>query len=136
MNKSVKQKSVRIDKWLWAARFFKTRSIAKQAIEGGKIHINGQRTKASREVQLNERVTIRQGWDIKEVVVKEISEQRRGASEAVKLYEETPESISKRLTHAEQRKSMGATQMNTDGKPTSKQRRKIHELKRHLLDDY
>ena len=75
---------VRIDKWLWAARFFKTRSLAKQAIDGGKIHIDGQRVKASKEIEIGMNITIRQGWDEREVIVVALSEQRRGAPEAAR----------------------------------------------------
>ena len=70
---------VRIDKWLWAARFFRTRALAKKAIEGGKVRIGGQRTKPSKEVKVGEVLIIRQGWDEKEVVVDNLSDQRRGA---------------------------------------------------------
>ena len=129
------EKSVRIDKWLWAARFFKTRSLAKQAIEGGKVHVNGQRAKPSRDIQVGMTLIVRQGWDDKEIIVQDITDKRRGAPDAVKLYEETQESINKRLTNAQQRKAMGAATINTEGKPTSKQRRKINELKRQILSD-
>ena len=60
---------LRVDKWLWAARFFKTRSIAKSAIEGGNVHLDGQRVKVSREIGVGEKLTIKQGWDEKEIVV-------------------------------------------------------------------
>lgn len=125
----------RIDKWLWAARFFKTRSLAKQAIEGGKVHVNGQRTKASRDVQVGDTIDVRQGWDNKCVIIREISEKRGSAPIATKLYEETQDSIDRRLTHAEQRKAMGASIINTEGKPTGKQRRKINELKRQIIEE-
>jgi len=128
-------KSLRIDKWLWAARFFKTRSLAKQAIEGGKVHVNKQRTKASRDLQLEDTITIRQGWDDKEIVVKELQDKRRGAPEAVKMYKETQDSVERRLNNAEQRKAMGAATITTQGKPTGKQRRKINELKRQILEE-
>ena len=126
---------VRIDKWLWAARFFKTRNIAKQAIDGGKVNINGQRVKSSKEVEVGMTVVVRQGWDEKEVVVCELSDKRRGAPEAAKLYNETASSIEKRRLHSEQRKATGAAQLQTAGKPTSKQRRKIQQIKRDILFD-
>ena len=88
MNGKQDQASVRIDKWLWAARFFKTRSLAKQAIEGGKVHYNGQRIKTSKLVELNAELTIRAGWDEKTVVVKVISDQRRNATLAAELFNE------------------------------------------------
>lgn len=77
---------VRLDKWLWAARFYKTRAIAKGAIEGGKVHYDGQRCKVSKTVDLGAMITLRQGFDEKIVEVKAISDQRRGAPEAQKLY--------------------------------------------------
>ena len=80
---------LRVDKWLWAARFFKTRSIAKTAIEGGKVHLEGQRVKVSREISVGEILVIKQGWDEKEVVVRALSAQRGPAPIARELYEET-----------------------------------------------
>ena len=126
---------VRIDKWLWAARFFKTRNLAKQAIEGGKVHCNGQRVKASKEITVNTELSIRQGWDNKIILVVALSDQRRGAPEAVKLYQETQESIDKRALEAEQRKQLrGLDRILPEGRPTKKQRRQIHRFK-DLLDD-
>lgn len=125
---------VRLDKWLWAARFFKTRNLAKQAVEGGKVHCNGQRCKSSREVAIGQVLTIRQGWDEKTVVVRGLSEKRQGASVAGQLYEETPESLEKRRLAAEQRKagkSMNPTPV-TPGRPTKKDRRLIHRFKRNM----
>ena len=125
--------TVRIDKWLWAARFYKTRNIAKQAIEGGKVQVNGQRAKASKDVELGSLIRLRQGWDIKEVKVLAISNQRRGAPEAAKLYQETPDSIAKREQESEQRQAIRSTTPQT--KPNTKQRRMIHRFKREILDD-
>ena len=88
--------AVRLDKWLWAARIYKTRALAREMIEGGKVHYNGQRSKPGKVVELNATLTIRQGNDERTIVVKGITEQRRPASEAVALYEETAESIEKR----------------------------------------
>ncbi len=127
---------VRIDKWLWAARFFKTRSLAKQAIEGGKVHLDGQRIKASKEIEKGIKLTIRQGWDEKEILVIALSDQRRGAPEAAKLYNETEESIEKRRLNAEQRKTMGAYDLATQGKPNSKQRRQIQRVKRDINSEF
>ncbi|QIL90894.1 RNA-binding protein [Microbulbifer sp. SH-1] len=117
---------VRIDKWLWAARFFKTRSLAKQAIEGGKIHADGQRIKASKEISLGITLTIRQGWDEKVVEVIALSDQRRGADVAQTLYRETEESISKREQFAAERKTNNATIQSE--RPNKKQRRQIHRF--------
>lgn len=121
---------VRIDKWLWAARFFKTRNLAKAAIDGGKIHINGQRTKASKEIETGVKIIIRKGWDELEVEVIALADQRRGAPEAQLLYSETPESVEKRKLNADQRKNMGIFDLRTDTKPNTKQRRQIHQFKR------
>ena len=82
----------RLDKWLWAARFFKTRSLAKAAIDGGKVHLAGQRVKVSKEITIGDTLQIRQGFDEKVVLVRELSDQRRGAPEAQLLYEETADS--------------------------------------------
>lgn len=122
---------VRIDKWLWAARFFKTRSLAKQAIEGGKVRINGDRTKPSKEIEVAMVITIRQGWDDKTVKVLELSEHRKAASEAQRLYSETEESLSKRKTRAEERR-VGGGNAKTPSKPNTKERRQLQRIKRDL----
>ncbi len=119
---------VRIDKWLWAARFFKTRSLAKQAIDGGKIHIAGHKVKASKDITVGLLVMVRQGWDEKEVLVTALSNQRRGASEAALLYEETTASQERREDEAVQRKLIRGTQPVTEGRPNKKQRRQIHRF--------
>ena len=129
-SKSTELTKVRIDKWLWAARFFKTRNLAKQAIEGGKVHIDGSRVKASKDVEVGMTVTIRQGWDQREVIIKALSEQRRGAPEAALLFCEAEASIDKRALHAEQRKAVGASRLGTKTKPTTKERRQIQKIKR------
>jgi len=120
---------VRVDKWLWAARFFKTRNLAKQAIDGGKIHCDGQRIKPSKEIPVGVELTIRQGWDEKTVAVIALSDQRRGAPEAVLLYSETAASIAKRETEADQRKALRGTGLVADRRPNKKQRRQIHRFK-------
>jgi len=126
---------VRIDKWLWAARFFKTRSLAKQAIESGKIQWDGQRIKASKEISINSTLIIKQGWDTKELTVIALSDQRRGAPEAALLYQETESSLEKRKQNEEQRKLLkSASGLHTDGRPSKKQRRQIHRFK-DLMDD-
>ncbi len=126
---------VRIDKWLWAARFFKTRNLAKQAIDGGKVHIGGHRVKASKEIEIGILLRIRQGWDVKEVEVLALSDQRRSATEAQLLYRETAESIKKRETNAEQRKVMRAADPKSLSKPNTRERKLIHRFKRETLDD-
>lgn len=119
--------AVRIDKWLWAARFFKTRSLAKTAIEGGKIQIDGMKAKASRQLELGAILTIRQGLDTKTVVVSALSDQRRGAPEAMLLYSETAESVVLREENAAKRKAINNASVS-DGKPNKKQRRQIHRF--------
>ncbi|WP_444940476.1 RNA-binding S4 domain-containing protein [Microbulbifer sp. ZKSA004] len=119
---------VRIDKWLWAARFFKTRSIAKQAIEGGKVHADGQRVKASKEVTTGVKLSIRQGWDLLEVEVTALSDQRRGADIARTLYRETKDSIARREKEKTERQAANAGIQQE--RPNKKQRRQIHRFLR------
>jgi ribosome-associated heat shock protein Hsp15 len=120
---------VRLDKWLWAARFFKTRSLAKKAIEGGKVRCNGARCKSSREIEVDYVLEIRQGWDEKTILVKALSDKRGSAPQALLLYEESPGSIKKRELNAAQRKAQRAMQPVSEGKPTKLDRRKIHRFK-------
>ena len=123
------QKKLRVDKWLWAARFYKTRSLAKAAIEGGKVHINGQRIKVSKEISVGDTLNIRQGWDEKIIDVLSLSAQRRGAPEAQQLYQETQQSIEKREAEAAARKAAGGMIDRPAKRPTKKQRRQIHRFK-------
>jgi len=125
---------VRLDKWLWAARFFKTRSLAKQAIEGGKVHCNGARCKSSKDVQINDSLLVRQRWDEKQLIVKALSDKRQGAVQASQLYEETPESIEKRLAMAEQRKALRTANPISSKRPSKKDRRQIHRFKQTFDD--
>ena len=120
---------LRIDKWLWAARFFKTRSLAKAAIEGGKVHLNGQRVKVSKEIVVGDQLEIRQGWDEKIVDVIQLSDQRRGAPEAARLYQETTDSVERRESAAAARKAAGGMIDRPVTRPTKKQRRQIHRFK-------
>ena len=120
---------VRLDKWLWAARFFKTRSLAKQAIEGGKVHYNGARSKVSKEVELGATLTIRHGWDETEIAITALSDQRRGAAEARLLYRETAASVAKRAAQADQRRALRGLALNRNERPNKKQRRQIHRFK-------
>jgi ribosome-associated heat shock protein Hsp15 len=118
---------MRIDKWLWAARFFKTRSIAKHAIEGGKVHHNGERVKVSREVRVGMELTIAQGIEKKTVVVKALSDVRGPAPVAQLLYDETEVSIAKRELLASQRKMHNLAR--PDHRPSKKDRRDIQRFK-------
>ncbi|MDH4558280.1 RNA-binding protein [Pseudomonas sp. BN417] len=118
---------VRLDKWLWAARFYKTRALAKAAIEGGKVHHRGERCKPSKEPRVGDEYVIRAGFDERTVVVRALSVVRRGAPEAQALYEETAESLARREEAAAMRKA-GALGVQTEGRPTKKQRRQIFRL--------
>jgi len=119
---------IRLDKWLWAARFFKTRALAKEAIEGGKVHCQGERCKPGKEPKVGDELSIRQGFDERRVKVEALSAVRRGAAEAQALYTETPESVLKRENAAALRKA-GALGMTTDGRPSKKQRRQIEHFR-------
>jgi len=115
--------SVRIDKWLWAARFFKTRSMATDAVDGGKVRLNGERTKPARGVKIGDRLDIDNGATEWEVVVEGLSEQRGSASIAQTLYAETRESIARREAKAEQRRLFREPAEAIKGRPTKRDRR-------------
>lgn len=123
------QQKVRLDKWLWAARFFKTRSLAKQAIEGGKVQYNGAKSKVSKDTEIGAMLTVRQGYDEKEIEVISLSEQRRGATEAQALYRETEASLNKRAEQSSQRKALNGLGITSHERPNKKQRRQIHRFK-------
>lgn len=127
--KEQQEQAVRLDKWLWAARFYKTRALAREMIEGGKVHYNGQRSKPGKTVELNAVLTVRQGNDRRTIVVTGISEQRRPASEATALYEETQESIEKREQMAQARKLNALTMPHPDRRPDKKERRNLMKFK-------
>lgn len=135
MNQPSATKKVRIDKWLWAARFFKTRSLAKAAIEGGKVHCNGDRCKCSREIEAGTTLNIRQGLNELTVLVMAVSEQRGGAPQAALLYQETEASLAKRTAEAAERKALNASMDTHSGRPTKQDRRKITQFKRTMLDN-
>ncbi len=120
--------AVRLDKWLWAARFYKTRSIARTMVDGGKVHYNGQRSKPSKMVELGAVITLRQGNEEKTVTIEKISDQRRGAPEAQTLYSETADSIEKREQEALRRK-LNAHNPSPERRPDKKQRRDIIKFK-------
>ncbi len=119
---------VRLDKWLWAARFFKTRSLATEAINGGKVHLNSQRVKPAKEVHIGDKLTIRTGYIERTVIVQALSTQRRGADQAALLYEETLESIEKRANEAQLRRQEAALRPRGTGRPTKKERRHIQRF--------
>lgn len=121
---------IRLDKWLWAARFFKTRSLAVNAVKGGKVSINGQHAKPGRELIIGDKLTIRQGYDLKTVIVLALSSQRGPASVAQQLYEETADSIEQRQKEKTLRKLSQVQRARGDGRPTKRQRRQIHRFTR------
>jgi ribosome-associated heat shock protein Hsp15 len=120
---------VRLDKWLWAARLFKTRSLARTAVQAGKVHYNGQRTKPSKVVELGATVKVPAGYDTKELVINEIVEQRRGAALVQDMYRETQSSVEQRERNAQARKLSAFHSPKPETKPDKKQRRQIIELK-------
>jgi ribosome-associated heat shock protein Hsp15 len=121
--------SVRLDKWLWAARFYKTRALAKDMINGGKVHYNGQRSKSSKNAELGAKIRIRQGHDDREVIITRLSEQRQSAAIAQTLYQETEQSITKREFNAEARRLNILNNPAPDHKPDKKQRRQLLRFK-------
>ena len=123
------ENDVRLDKWLWAARFYKTRSIAKAMIEGGKVHYNGQRAKTSKLVEVGATIKLRQGNEEKEVEVLALSDQRRGAPEAQTLYRETEKSIAEREKMAFARKANALSMPHPDRRPNKKERRDLIKFK-------
>ena len=124
--------SIRIDKWLWTARFFKTRKLAAEAVTGGKVHVSGQRSKPGKEVKIGAKLFISKenySWD---VTVVGINSQRRPAKEAVLLYEETLESQNNRQSQMEQQREKRAfLEPGQAIKPNKKQRRQIHRFKQN-----
>lgn len=117
-------KNIRLDKWLWAARFFRTRALSKKAIDGGKIHCDGVRGKSSRGVTLGMMIKIRQGFTEKIVEVKGLSDKRGSAPIAQTLYEETQASIDAR----EQLRLQNLSMPKSEHKPDKKQRRLIRQF--------
>lgn len=120
---------VRIDKWLWAARFFKTRSLAADAIAGGKVQVNGERVKRAKPLQVGDEVRIRLGPYEHQVVVRELSDRRGPAPQAAALYEEKESSRAAREALASQLKSVHAIFTPERGRPTKKDRREIRRFK-------
>ncbi|MDG6895380.1 ribosome-associated heat shock protein Hsp15 [Volucribacter amazonae] len=119
--------NVRLDKWLWAARFYKTRTLAKEMIDGGKVHYNGQRSKPNKNVEIGAKIRLRQGNDEKEVEVLALSSQRRGAPEAQLLYQETEQSLIQREKMALARKMN--VMPHPDRRPNKKERRELIQFK-------
>ena len=127
--KGSEQQTQRLDRWLWVARFFKTRGRAAAAVSGGKVQVAGDRVKPSRHVGPGTPLEIRRGPVQWQVVVRNVAKYRRPASEAALLYEETPESIEQREREAEQRKLEAGKRRERLGKPSKHQRRDAMRLK-------
>ena len=123
------KEAVRLDKWLWAARFYKTRTLAKEMIDGGKVHYNGQRSKPNKIVEVGATLKIRQGSDEKEIVVLALSTQRRGAPEAQLLYRETEQSLANREKLVMARKMNALSMPHPDRRPDKKERRDLLKFK-------
>lgn len=130
--KSNPEHSIRLDKWLWAARLYKTRTLAREMIVGGKVHCNGQRTKPGKLLELGSTITLRQGSDQRTVIVIRLDEQRRGAEHAQQLYQETEQSIITREKMALVRKINAFTAPHPQRRPDKKARRDLIHFRQHL----
>jgi ribosome-associated heat shock protein Hsp15 len=121
---------VRLDKWLWAARFFKTRALAAEAIDGGKVHLNGERVKRSKGLQVGDDVRVRLGPYEHRIIVRSTSDRRGPATVAATLYEELPESRATREALVEQRRMEIAAGAADTGRPSKRDRRQIEHLRK------
>jgi len=117
--------SVRVDRWLWAARLFKTRSLAAEAVKGGRVEVNGQRVKPAKELRTGDALEVTLGQTRLALVVRGLSERRGPASEAALLYEETEESRAARERQAAQRRLAAVPQPQPAGRPTKRDRRRF-----------
>ncbi|ANS45212.1 ribosome-associated heat shock protein Hsp15 [Serratia inhibens] len=127
--KTTRDDAIRLDKWLWAARFYKTRALARDMIDGGKVHYNGQRGKPSKIVEINAEIKLRQGNEERTVIVLALTGQRRGADEAQQMYQETEASILNREKMAIARKMNALTMPHPDRRPDKKERRDLIKFK-------
>lgn len=118
----------RVDRWLWAARFFKTRGLAQQAVRGGKVDLNGSRCKPARPVRVGDRLRISKGEEVFEVEILALAERRGPAAEARTLYRESEESRGRREDHREQRRL--SAEPSPGRRPDKRERRRLRELKR------
>ncbi len=121
---------LRLDKWLWAARFFKTRGLATEAINGGHVHLNGSRPKPSRPLQVGDELSIRKAGMEFVITVRELSDKRGPAPVAQSLYEEHAESIAKREAYVEERRLLAAAGTSPARRPDKRSRRQIHRFVR------
>ncbi len=122
--------SIRLDKWLWAARFYKTRAIAADAVDGGKVHLNGTRVKRSKGVKVGDEVQLRFGEVEQRLVVRATSDRRGPASVAAELYEELPDSIQQREALAAQRRLQSIPGSHDMGRPSKRERRQIDDFRK------
>ncbi|WP_029131919.1 RNA-binding S4 domain-containing protein [Sedimenticola selenatireducens] len=131
MNAGERAPEMRLDKWLWAARFFKTRQLAIEAINGGKVHLNGQRTKPGKTVTVGSRLIIHKESLEWQIEIRELPKQRRPASEAVNFYQESESSLLNRQRQIEEQRLLrAAAPRPAQGKPSKRDRRMIHSFTR------
>ena len=123
---------MRLDKWLWAARFYKTRGMAARAIDGGKVDVNGERAKRARDLQRGDTVRLTKGAFEYRLTVRELSDRRGPAAEAARLYEEDPAAVAARRKLADQIRAQPTAFHDGKGKPSKKQRRDLQRFKRML----
>jgi len=121
--------TVRLDKWLWAARFFKSRTLAVSAIDVGRVHVNGDRAKPARLIKVGDKLLVQREQDRMELVVRGITEQRKSAPLARLLYEETPESADLRQQMAESRRLFSEPSRGLYGRPTKRDRRSLDRFR-------
>jgi ribosome-associated heat shock protein Hsp15 len=121
---------VRVDKWLWAARFYKTRSLAATAVNGGRVHVNGVRVKPAKEIRVGDTIELSDGGPKRTVEVTALSDRRGPASVAVSLYAESPESVAAREQHALERRMARPLGSDLGARPTKLDRRRLDALRR------
>ena len=122
----------RLDRWLWAARFFKTRGAATEAVLGGRVHLNGGRVKPAKEIRAGDRLEVTVGDTRREVLVRAIAERRGPASVAATLFEETPESLARRERTAAERRLARPLGADLGARPTKRDRRRLDALRAQL----
>jgi ribosome-associated heat shock protein Hsp15 len=133
-SQSKHESAIRIDKWLWAARFYRTRTTAKEAIDGGKVHFQGERVKVSKEIRVGMELTIRQGFEEKTVIIKALTAIRGNATAAQILYEETPASIAKRELFQAARKLSNLAR--PDHRPNKHERQQLQRFQDQNVYDH
>jgi ribosome-associated heat shock protein Hsp15 len=124
--------ALRIDRWLWCARFFKTRSLAAEAVKAGHVRVNGQRCKPARDVKVGDKLEVVRGLDEREIEIRALPARRGPAVEAAGCYEETPPSVERRRIREEQRSSSDGQRAPTPGRPDKRTRRLIRDRQRDL----